>query len=108
MAFWSLAYASHRLAALIVSRLLHGIGEGGGFPAATRKVAERFARERCATAPGIINAGISVGGVITPSLIALLLATRGVREVPRQPRQCVNLMRSRPRSIAARDEHDAA
>ncbi|MBB6505657.1 ACS family hexuronate transporter-like MFS transporter [Sphingomonas endophytica] len=77
MAFWSLACASHGLAggvaALIVSRLLLGMGEGGGFPAATRAVAERFAPERRATALGIINAGTSVGAVLAPPLIALLL-----------------------------------
>jgi ACS family hexuronate transporter-like MFS transporter len=77
MAFWSLACASHGLAggvaALIVSRLLLGMGEGGGFPAATRAVAERFAPGRRATALGIINAGTSVGAVIAPPLIALLL-----------------------------------
>ncbi|MEH3104956.1 MAG: MFS transporter [Sphingomonas phyllosphaerae] len=77
MAFWSLACASHGLAggvaALIVSRLLLGMGEGGGFPAATRAVAERFAPEQRATALGIINAGTSVGAVLAPPLIALLL-----------------------------------
>ncbi|MFK3891252.1 MFS transporter [Sphingomonas sp. NPDC079357] len=77
MAFWSLACASHGVAggvaALIVSRLLLGMGEGGGFPAATRAVAERFAPERRATALGIINAGTSVGAVLAPPLIALLL-----------------------------------
>jgi MFS transporter, ACS family, hexuronate transporter len=40
MIFWSLAFASHALAlsfaTLAVSRFLLGIGEGGGFPAATR------------------------------------------------------------------------
>ena len=42
MLFWSLACASHGLATsvgmLAVSRLLLGMGEGGGFPAATRAV----------------------------------------------------------------------
>src|SRR5262247_2734930 len=51
MIFWSLACASHGFAAgvgmLAGSRLLLGIGEGGGFPAATRVVAEWFSvRER--------------------------------------------------------------
>ncbi|KHL25170.1 MFS transporter [Croceibacterium mercuriale] len=77
MAFWSLACASHGLAggvaALIVSRLLLGVGEGGGFPAATRAIAERFAPASRATAMGIVNAGTSVGAVIAPPLIALLL-----------------------------------
>ena len=48
---WSLASASHGLAtgfrSLLVSRFLLGVGEGGGFPAATKAVAEWFpARER--------------------------------------------------------------
>jgi MFS transporter, ACS family, hexuronate transporter len=77
MIFWSLACASHGFAANVVmlatSRLLLGIGEGGGFPAATRAVTEWFpARER-ATAMGIINAGTAVGGVIAPPLIAQIV-----------------------------------
>ena len=47
MVFWSFACASHGFAggviALAASRLLLGVGEGGGFPAATRAVAEWFA-----------------------------------------------------------------
>lgn len=78
MAFWSLACASHGLAggiaALVISRLLLGIGEGGGFPAATRAIAERFPAAERATAIGIVNAGTSVGAVIAPPLIAVLLA----------------------------------
>src|SRR3569833_483329 len=46
MIFWSIACASHGFAggviALAASRLLLGIGEGGGFQAATREVAEWF------------------------------------------------------------------
>jgi MFS transporter, ACS family, hexuronate transporter len=83
MTFWSLANASHALATsfamLMVSRFLLGMGEGGGFPAATRAVAEWFpARER-ATAMGIINAGTAVGAVIAPPLIALVLTYSGWR-----------------------------
>jgi MFS transporter, ACS family, hexuronate transporter len=77
MVFWSLACASHGfaggVAALIVSRLLLGVGEGGGFPAATRAVAEGFAAKDRATAMGIINAGTAVGAVAAPPLIALIL-----------------------------------
>jgi ACS family hexuronate transporter-like MFS transporter len=77
MLFWSFACASHAFATsfalLAVSRFLLGMGEGGGFPAATRAVAEFFpARER-ATAMGIINAGTSVGAVIAPPLIAAII-----------------------------------
>jgi ACS family hexuronate transporter-like MFS transporter len=58
---------------LLTSRFLLGVGEGGGFPAATRAVAEWFpARER-ATAMGIINAGTAVGAVAAPPLIAAVL-----------------------------------
>jgi ACS family hexuronate transporter-like MFS transporter len=77
MIFWSLACASHGLAGgvlmLAASRLLLGMGEGGGFPAATRAVAEWFPVNERATAMGIINAGTAVGAVIAPPLIALVL-----------------------------------
>ena len=77
MLFWSLACASHGLAggviALAASRLLLGMGEGGGFPAATRAVAEWFGPRDRAAALGIINAGTAVGAVAAPPLIALIL-----------------------------------
>ena len=77
MLFWSFACASHALATsfalLAVSRFLLGMGEGGGFPAATRAVAESFSASERATAMGIINAGTSVGAVIAPPLIAAIL-----------------------------------
>jgi len=77
MIFWSLACASHGLAGgvlmLAASRLLLGAGEGGGFPAATRAVAEWFPVNERATAMGIINAGTAVGSVAAPPLIALVL-----------------------------------
>jgi ACS family hexuronate transporter-like MFS transporter len=77
MIFWSLACASHALATsfvmLAISRFLLGMGEGGGFPAATRAVAEWFPSGERATAMGIINAGTAVGGVIAPPMIALIL-----------------------------------
>jgi ACS family hexuronate transporter-like MFS transporter len=77
MVFWSLACASHGFAggviALAASRLLLGFGEGGGFPAATRVVAEWFPTRDRATAMGIINAGTGLGGVIAPPLIAWII-----------------------------------
>jgi len=81
MIFWSLACASHGLAGgvlmLAASRLLLGMGEGGGFPAATRAVAEWFPASDRATAMGIINAGTAVGAVVAPPLIALVLTEAG-------------------------------
>ena len=50
-----------------------GNGRGGGFPAATRAVAEWFPTQERATAMGIINAGTAVGAVIAPPLIAFIL-----------------------------------
>jgi ACS family hexuronate transporter-like MFS transporter len=85
MLFWSLACASHGLATsfamLWVSRLLLGIGEGGGFPAATRAVAEWFPVTERSTAMGIINAGTAVGGVVAPPLLALVLTHADWRAV---------------------------
>ena len=81
MIFWSLACASHGLAGgvimLAASRLLLGAGEGGGFPAATRAVAEWFPVTERSTAMGIINAGTAVGAVVAPPLIALVLTHTG-------------------------------
>jgi MFS transporter, ACS family, hexuronate transporter len=77
MIWWSLACAGHGLASgfgsLALSRFLLGVGEGGGFPAATKAVAEWFpARER-STAMGIINAGTAIGAVVAPPLIAAII-----------------------------------
>ncbi len=77
MVFWSFACASHALATgfvmLAISRFLLGVGEGGGFPAATRAVAEWFPTQERATAMGIINAGTAVGAILAPPLIAVIL-----------------------------------
>jgi ACS family hexuronate transporter-like MFS transporter len=77
MVFWSLACASHGLAAgfwmLAASRFLLGLGEGGGFPAATKAVAEWFPVHERSTAMGLINAGTAVGAVIAPPAIAAII-----------------------------------
>ncbi|HKS37915.1 MAG TPA: MFS transporter [Verrucomicrobiae bacterium] len=78
MVFWSLACAGHGLAAnfamLAACRLLLGAGEGGGFPAATRAVAEWFPVKERSTAMGIMNAGTAIGMIVAPPLIALVLS----------------------------------
>jgi ACS family hexuronate transporter-like MFS transporter len=77
MIFWSLACASHALAMnfamLAGSRLLLGAGEGGGFPAASRVVAEWFRVDQRATAMGIINGGTAIGAVIAPPMISVII-----------------------------------
>jgi MFS transporter, ACS family, hexuronate transporter len=83
MVFWSLACASHALATnfamLAGSRFLLGMGEGGGFPAASRVVAEWFRTDERATAMGIINGGTAAGAVVAPPLIALVIGFWGWR-----------------------------
>lgn len=78
MLFWSFACLSQGFALsftmLAASRFLLGMGEGGGFPAATRAVAEWFPVQDRATAMGIINGGTAVGAVAAPPLIAGILA----------------------------------
>jgi MFS transporter, ACS family, aldohexuronate transporter len=85
MVAWSLACASHALAtgvrSLGVSRFLLGVGEGGGFPAATKALAEWFPIRERSTAMGIVNAGTAIGAVIAPPAIALILSVASWRWV---------------------------
>jgi MFS transporter, ACS family, hexuronate transporter len=85
MVFWSLACAGHALATsftmLAACRLLLGAGEGGGFPAATRVVAEWFPVKERSTAMGIMNAGTALGMVVAPPMIALLLSVTSWRAI---------------------------
>jgi len=78
MIWWSVACASHGwaggLTTLFVSRLLLGVGEGGGFPAATKAVSEWFPANERSLAMGIINAGTAAGTVLAPPLIATILS----------------------------------
>ena len=85
MVWWSLACMSHGLAtgfaALAASRFLVGMGEGGGFPAATKAVAEWFPVNQRSSAMGLINAGTAVGAGAAPPLIALILGLSSWRWV---------------------------
>jgi ACS family hexuronate transporter-like MFS transporter len=85
MLWWSLACASQGLAAsfpmLAASLFLLGMGEGGGFPAATKAVAEWFPVGERSTAMGIMNAGTAVGAVIAPPAIAVILSLSNWRWV---------------------------
>ena len=77
MIWWSLACMLHSAATgfsvLLLARILLGAGEGGGFPAATRVVAEWIPPNKRSTAMGVINAGTAVGSVLAPPLIGLVL-----------------------------------
>lgn len=85
MLWWSVACALHGLASgfglLLCARFLLGMGEGGGFPAAVRVVAEWISPANRSTAVGIINAGTAIGSVIAPPLIGFVLLHRGWRTV---------------------------
>ncbi|HYP06843.1 MAG TPA: MFS transporter [Bryobacteraceae bacterium] len=85
MVAWSAACAGHGLATafagLAVCRFLLGMGEGGGFPAATKAVAEWFTPDQRSTAMGMINAGTAVGAVIAPPAIAAIIGLWGWRWV---------------------------
>ncbi len=78
MIWWSFACASQglatRLSMLFVSMFMLGLGEGGGFPAATKVVAEWFPVGERSTAMGIMNAGTALGAVFAPPAIAVVLA----------------------------------
>jgi MFS transporter, ACS family, hexuronate transporter len=64
-----------------VFRFLLGMGEGGGFPGSGKAVAEWFpARER-SLAFGTFNAGSSIGAMIAPPLIAVIVHHLGWRWV---------------------------
>lgn len=79
MLLWSLACASQGLATSVIffgfSRFLLGMGEGGGFPAATKAIAEWFPMRERSTAMGLVNAGTAVGAVLAAPLIAVVLST---------------------------------
>lgn len=85
MIVWSLACAAHGLATgfigLAICRFLLGMGEGGGFPAVTKAIAEWFPTSERSTAMGMINTGSAVGAVIAPPAIALVIGLYGWRWV---------------------------
>jgi MFS transporter, ACS family, hexuronate transporter len=77
--FWSLATGLHGLVSSVfglgMARFLLGLGEGGGFPCSAKAISEWFPAEDRALAFGIVNTGSSVGAVIAPPLIALIIIT---------------------------------
>ncbi len=81
VAWWSVAAALHALARGPVSlgafRFLLGMGEAGNWPGAVKVVAEWFPESERALACGIFNSGSSVGAIIAPPLVAVLILRIG-------------------------------
>ncbi len=75
--FWSAACmahaAAHSVAGLGAARFLLGLGEGGGFPASAKAVAEWFPPRERSMAVGLFNTGSAAGAVIAPPLIAAVV-----------------------------------
>jgi ACS family hexuronate transporter-like MFS transporter len=76
--WWSLANVFHGLVSSVmglgIARFFLGIGEGGGFPGSAKVVAEWFPAKERSFAFGIFNTGSSLGAVVAPPLIALIIA----------------------------------
>jgi MFS transporter, ACS family, hexuronate transporter len=85
MTTWSIACMLHGVATgfawLLAMRFLLGMGEGGGFPAATRVIAEWLPPQERSTGMGLINGGTAIGSVLAPPLIGLILFLSGWRMV---------------------------
>ena len=81
VAWWSAAALLHAFARGALSlgafRFLLGMGEAGNWPGAVKVVAEWFPAEERSLASGIFNSGSSVGAILAPPIIALLLLRFG-------------------------------
>lgn len=78
---WSVSIALHAVASSVMSfslfRVLLGFGEAGNWPGATKANAEWFPIKERALAQGIFGAGASIGGIVSPPLVAVLFALMG-------------------------------
>lgn len=74
---WSAACMLHAAAQSVLglgaARFLLGLGEGGGFPASAKAVAEWFPTRERSMAVGLFNTGSAVGAVVAPPLIAFIV-----------------------------------
>ena len=83
VAWWSVFSMLHAYARGVWSlgtlRFLLGAGEAGNWPGAVKVVAEWFPPEERSLASGLFNSGSSVGAILAPPLIALLVLRSGWR-----------------------------
>jgi ACS family hexuronate transporter-like MFS transporter len=75
--WWSAATVLHGIVSSVfglgAARFLLGFGEGGGFPCSAKAISEWFPPEDRSLAFGISTTGTSIGSVIAPPLIALII-----------------------------------
>jgi ACS family hexuronate transporter-like MFS transporter len=64
--------AVRSVSGFIAVRMLLGVGEGGGFPAGVKAVAEWFPKRERAFAAGLFNAGTNIGAIVTPLLVPFI------------------------------------
>lgn len=83
VALWSVAAVFHSLASSAVgfgiARFALGFGESANFPAALKTVSNWFPRRERALATGIFNSGANIGALVTPPVVAFLVAHFGWR-----------------------------
>ena len=65
------------LMGFIMARFGLGFGESGNFPASIKTVAEWFPKKERAFATGIFNAATSVGAILAPVVVMLLVSENG-------------------------------
>jgi ACS family hexuronate transporter-like MFS transporter len=79
--WWSLSNIFHSFVSSItgfgIGRFFLGAGEGGGFPASAKVVSEWFPRKERSYAFGIFNTGSSIGAIIAPVLVFLIVDALG-------------------------------
>lgn len=77
MVWWSVSAILHIFArgalSLGVFRFLLGMGEAGNWPAGVKVVAEWFPERERALASGIFNSGSTIGAILAPPVVALIV-----------------------------------
>ena len=66
--------------ALIVLRLLLGVGEAAGFPVAARAIASSMPKSRHGWGYSVVIAGLAAGSALAPPLVSRLMVSFGWRE----------------------------
>jgi ACS family hexuronate transporter-like MFS transporter len=79
---WTIGHISHAavhtVTGFILARMVLGVGEGGGFPAGVKAVAEWFPKRERALAAGLFNAGTNIGAIVTPLLVPFIAIDLGM------------------------------